>query len=164
VLPGVKEFLREAALHGLAGGGGLELRAIVRDGHILSVRAGVRHGDHHSLMVQSFDTEHMLAKHSPGEYLLTEVLLAGRIQGVASFDFGVGDGRFKQVWSNDVVPMFNIAHGVTKRGQMLAGLIKSNDAAKRYIKRSPKLLSRVQNARALGARLRGVAGLLFFAW
>jgi CelD/BcsL family acetyltransferase involved in cellulose biosynthesis len=159
----VTDFLRDAALHGLAGGGGLELRAIARDRHILSVRAGVRHGDHHSLMVQSFDTQHMLAKHSPGEYLLTEVLLSGRTEGVTSFDFGVGDGRFKQVWSNDVVPMFNIAHGVTRRGQILAGLIKSKDATKRYIKRSPKLRSKVQDARVLGARLRGVIGVFFLA-
>jgi CelD/BcsL family acetyltransferase involved in cellulose biosynthesis len=162
-LPGVKDFLRAATLHGLAGDGGLELRAIMRGGQILSVRAGVRHRDHHSLMVQSFDTEHILAKHSPGEYLLTEVLLAGRMQGVTSFDFGVGDGRFKQVWSNEAVPMFNIAHGLTKRGHMLAGLIKSKDAAKRYIKRNPRLFSMVQDARVLGAKLRGVAGLLFFA-
>ncbi len=162
-LPGVKEFLQEAALSGLSGEGGLELRAIARDGQILSVRAGVRHGDHHSLMVQSFDTEHALAKYTPGDYLLTEVLLAARMQGVTNFDFGVGDGRFKQVWSNGLVPMFNIAHGVTRKGRAMATLMQSKDAAKRYIKRNPRLFSAVQDARALNGKLRSLLGLLLMA-
>jgi CelD/BcsL family acetyltransferase involved in cellulose biosynthesis len=160
-LPGVKEFLREASLHGLSGDGGVEIYAIVRDGHILSVRAGVRHGEHLSFMVQSFDTDEALAKYTPSEFLLTEVMLAGRTQGVTNFDFGVGDGRFKQVWSNDLVPMFNIAQGVTKTGQMLASLMQSKDAAKRYIKRHPRLFSAVQDARALSARLKSLPGLIF---
>jgi CelD/BcsL family acetyltransferase involved in cellulose biosynthesis len=160
-LPGVKEFLREAALAGLPGEGGLEIHAIVRDGRILSVRAGVRHGDHLSFMVQSFDTEEALAKYTPSEFLLTEVLLAGRMQGVTNFDFGVGNGRFKQVWSNDLVPMFNIAHGVTKTGQLLASLMQSKDAAKRYIKRHPRLFSAVQDARALSAKLKSLPALIF---
>jgi CelD/BcsL family acetyltransferase involved in cellulose biosynthesis len=160
ILPGVKAFLREAALSGTAGEGGLEIHAIVRDGHILSVRAGVRHRDHLSFMVQSFDTDEALAKYTPSEFLLTEVLLAGRTQGVANFDFGVGDGRFKQVWSNDVVPMFNIAQGVTRTGQVMASLMQSKDAAKRYIKRHKRLFSAVQDARALGAKLRSLPGLI----
>lgn len=160
ILPGVKAFLRDAALSGAAGEGGLEIHAIVRDGHILSVRAGVRHRDHLSFMVQSFDTDQALAKYTPSEFLLTEVLLAGRMQGVTNFDFGVGDGRFKQVWSNDVVPMFNIAQGVTRTGQVMASLIQSKDAAKRYIKRHKRLFSAVQDARALGAKLRSLPGLI----
>lgn len=163
-LPGVKDFLREAALAGLCGEGGLEIYAIVRDARILSVRAGVRHRDNVSFMVQSFDTEEALSKYTPSEYLLTEVLLQGRMQGVTSFDFGVGDGRFKQVWSNRVVPMFNIALGVTKKGRMLAGLIKGMEVAKRNIKRNPRLFSTVQDARVLGAKLRSLVGLLFFAY
>lgn len=161
--PGVREFLRGAALSGLSGEGGLEMHAIVRNGRILSVRAGVRHRDHLSFMVQSFDTEEALAKYTPSEFLLTEVLLAARTQGVTSFDFGVGDGRFKQVWSNDLVPMFNIAHGVTKKGRMLATLAQGKDAAKRYIKRRPQLFSAVQDARVLGAKLKSLPGLLLFA-
>jgi CelD/BcsL family acetyltransferase involved in cellulose biosynthesis len=83
------------------------------------------------------------------------------MQGVTNFDFGVGDGRFKQVWSNDLVPMFNIAHGVTKTGQLLASLMQSKDAAKRYIKRHPRLFSAVQDARALSAKLKSLPALIF---
>ncbi len=162
-LPGVKSFLREAALQGLAGEGGLEMHALLREGKLISVRAGIRHRDHLSFMVQSFDADEALAKYSPSEYLLTEVMLAERMDGVTNFDFGVGDARFKQVWSNDVVALFNMAHGVSRKGQMLASLVQSKDAAKRYIKRNPRLFSAVRDARALSAKFKATAGLLFFA-
>jgi len=154
-LPGVKEFLLEAALSGLSGTGGMELRVFEVDGYPLSVRGGVRHGDHHSLMLQSFDDHNALSKYSPGECLLAEVLINNCKHGVTSFDFGVGDGRFKKVWSNGVVELFNLTHGASKKGQLHASLIRLTEAATRYIKRNPRLFSAVQEARALGARLRG---------
>jgi CelD/BcsL family acetyltransferase involved in cellulose biosynthesis len=155
--PGVKGFLREAALAGLSGAGGVELYALELNGQVLSVRAGVRHRGHLSFMVQSFDTEDPLAKYSPAEFLLHEMLAKAREQGLTSFDFGVGDGRFKQVWSNDVAQLFNIVHPVTKKGQLYAGLMRLKGAAIRSIKRNPRLFAAVQDARALSARLRGHA-------
>jgi CelD/BcsL family acetyltransferase involved in cellulose biosynthesis len=76
-------------------------------------------------------------------------------QGVTSFDFGVGDGRFKKVWSNDVVDLFNVTYAVTKKGQLYASVMQLSGAAIRYIKRNRRLFSAVQEARALSARLRG---------
>jgi CelD/BcsL family acetyltransferase involved in cellulose biosynthesis len=154
-VPGVKDFLRDAALSGLAGTGGMEMHAVEANGHLASVRAGARHQDHYAFMVQSFDTEDPLAKYSPSEYLMTEVLADSCKQGVASFDFGVGDGRFKKVWSNDLVPLFNVTHAVTKKGQLYASVMQLSGAAIRYIKRNPRLFSAVQEMRALTARLRG---------
>jgi CelD/BcsL family acetyltransferase involved in cellulose biosynthesis len=154
-LPGVKDFLRDAALSGLAGSGGMEMHAVEAHGRLASVRAGVSHRDHYSFMVQSFDTEDPLAKYSPSEYLMTEVLAESCQHGVTSFDFGVGDSRFKKIWSNDVVHLFNVTHAVTKKGQLYASVMQLSGAAIRYIKRNPRLFSAVQEARALTARLRG---------
>jgi CelD/BcsL family acetyltransferase involved in cellulose biosynthesis len=153
--PGVPEFLREAAMHGLSGTDGMEMRTFEVNGHPLSVRAGVRHGDHHSLMLQSFDSQNPLSKYSPGECLLAEVLMHGCKRGVTSFDFGVGDGRFKKVWANGVAELFNVAHAASNKGRLYAGLMQLTGAAARYIKRNPRLFSAVQEARALSARFRG---------
>ena len=98
-------------------------------------------------MVQSFDTEDPLAKYSPSEYLMAEVLADSCKQGVTSFDFGVGDGRFKKVWSNDVVHLFNVTYAVTKKGQLYASVMQLSGAAIRY-QRSPPLLGRAGGARA----------------
>jgi CelD/BcsL family acetyltransferase involved in cellulose biosynthesis len=154
-VPGVKDFLRDAALSGLAGTGGMEMHAVRANGHLASVRAGMRHRDHYAFMVQSFDTEDPLAKYSPSEYLMAEVLADSCKQRVTSFDFGVGDGRFKKVWSNDVVDLFNVTYAVTKKGQLYASVMQLSGAAMRYIKRNRRLFSAMQEARALSARLRG---------
>ncbi len=153
-LPGVKNFLRDAALSGLAGPG-MEMHAIEANGRLVSVRAGACHRDHYSFMVQSFDTEDALAKYSPSEYLMAEVLADSCKQGIFTFDYGVGDGRFKKVWSNDVAQLFNVTYAVTKKGQLYASFMRLSSAAIRYIKRNPRLFSAVQDARALSARLRG---------
>jgi CelD/BcsL family acetyltransferase involved in cellulose biosynthesis len=154
-LPGVEEFLREAALSGLSGTGGMEMRAFEVNSQPLSIRAGVRHGTHHSLMLQSFDSQNVLSKYSPGECLMAEVLSDSCKQGITSFDFGVGDDRFKKVWSNGLAELFNVTHAVSKKGRLYAGLMQLTGAAARYIKRNPRLFSVAQEARALSARLRG---------
>ena len=90
-VPGIKAFFRDAALRGLAGPEGLEFHALMLpDGRLLAVRAGARHQDQYALMVQSFDPDDPLAKYSPSEYLIAEVLADGCRRGFTDFDFGVG--------------------------------------------------------------------------
>jgi CelD/BcsL family acetyltransferase involved in cellulose biosynthesis len=67
----------------------------------------------------------------------------------------VGSNRFKKVWSNGVAELFNLAHAVSTKGRLYAGLMQLTGAAARYIKRNPRLFSAVQEARALSARFRG---------
>lgn len=153
--PGIKAFFQQAALKGLDGLGGVEMHALeVANGHLLAVRAGVRHQDQYSFMVQSFDTEDALAKYSPSECLIADVLAESCKHGFTAFDFGVGSNRFKKVWSNGVAELFNVTHAVSKKGRLYAGLMQLTGAAARYIKHNPRLFSAVQEARALSARLR----------
>ena len=154
--PGIKEFFRDAALRGIGGAEGMEMHALeAANGHLLAVRAGARHQDQYSLMVQSFDTTDPLAKYSPSEALIADVLAESCQRGFTAFDFGVGSSRFKQVWSNGIVELFNLTHAVGPRGQLYAGLVQLAGAAARYIKRTPRLFSAVQEARAFSARFRG---------
>jgi CelD/BcsL family acetyltransferase involved in cellulose biosynthesis len=108
-------------------------------------------------MVQSFDTEHPLAKYSPSEHLLHSVFAMSSVDGVTSFDFGVGENRFKKTWSNDVIKLFYVAHAATRAGQLYGSLMRLRLAAIRYVKRNPRLFSALQEARLLHARLRGRA-------
>ena len=154
--PGIKDFFRDAALRGLSGPGGMEFHALESpNGHLLAVRAGARHQDQYALMVQSFDADDPLAKFSPSEYLIAEVLADGCRRGFTDFDFGVGSSRSKKVWANGVVELFNVTHAVSPKGRLYAGLMQLTSAAARYIKRNPKLFSAVKEARALSARVRG---------
>lgn len=156
VLPGIEAFFRDAALRGLGGPEGMEFHALaLPDGRLLAVRAGARHQDQYALMVQSFDPDDPLAKYSPSEHLIAEVLADGCRRGFVDFDFGVGANRFKKVWANGAVELFNLTHAVSSKGRLYAGLMQLAGAAARHIKRNPKLFSAVQEARALSARIRG---------
>lgn len=157
VLPGVREFLREALLAGLDGRGGMEIHWMTVDGRVTSIRGGVRHGAQLSFMVQSFDTSDPIAKYSPSEFLLNELMAGAHAEGVNAFDFGVGDGRFKQAWSNGLVPLFNITRAATNKGRLYASVMRLERAVIRTIKRNPSLFGAVQDARASLARFRGVA-------
>jgi CelD/BcsL family acetyltransferase involved in cellulose biosynthesis len=149
---GIASFLREAALAGLAGQGGLELHGIEVEGDLVSVRAGVTHRDHHSLMITSFDPKHALAKYSPGEVLAHDVLENLRSRGVTSFDFGVGEGQHKQLWSNDGADLFNVTYAATARGFVIARLVRLRTKALRFIKGNEVLFGRAKALRSLLAR------------
>jgi CelD/BcsL family acetyltransferase involved in cellulose biosynthesis len=65
-----------------------------------------------------------LAKFSPSEYLIAEVLKDGCRHGFTNFDFGVGANRFKKVWSNGAVGLFNVTHAASAKGQLYAGMMR----------------------------------------
>ncbi len=154
--PGIKDFFRDAALRGLNGRGGMEFHAVASpNGHLLAVRAGARHQGQYAFMVQSFDADDPLAKYSPSEFLIAEVLADGCRRGFTDFDFGVGPNRSKKVWANGVAELFDLTYAVTAKGRLYAALMQLTGVATRYIKRNPKLFSAVQDARALKARVRG---------
>ncbi len=153
--PGIKAFFRDAALRGVHQPDGMEFHALASpDGHLLAVRAGARHQDQYALMVQSFDGDDPLARYSPSEYLIAEVLADACRRGFTDFDFGVGPNRSKKVWTNGVAKLFDVTYAINAKGRLYAGLMQLTGVAMRYIKRNPRLFSAVQDARALGARVR----------
>jgi hypothetical protein len=54
-----------------------------------------------------------------------------------------------------VAELFGLTRAVTAKGRLYVALTQLAGAAARYIKRNPRLLSAVQDARALSARVRG---------
>ena len=155
--PGVAAFLAQAATAGLDGRGGLEFHAIEVDGAIVSVRAGVTHHGHHSLMIQSFDTGHPLAKFSPSQVLVSKVMTCASARGVTGFDFGVGDSAQKQTWSNDLVELFDISYAATAKGWLAARLASGRTRVVRFVKHSDTLFRAFKAVRAWTGRHRGAS-------
>ncbi|MDQ0469385.1 GNAT family N-acetyltransferase [Labrys wisconsinensis] len=146
--PGTAAFLREAALAGLGGEGGLEFHGVEVGGAVIAVRGGLRHRDQFSLMVQSFDQEHPLARYSPGEMLLMGLIEECCARGVHQIDFGVGDARYKDTWSNAEVAMFDVTHPVTARGVAVALGARLRTALVRSIKQNKPLYESLKAWRA----------------
>ena len=152
--PNVREFLLHAALAGLESGSGLILHSLPRGREILAVRGVLRHGSHASLLVQSYDMDHALAHDSPGEVLFGGALAQDIADGVRELDLGVGVARYKDTWSNAVIPMFDATLPLTQAGRASAAAERARIASVRRIKGNTALYSALKSARAWIARMR----------
>jgi CelD/BcsL family acetyltransferase involved in cellulose biosynthesis len=152
-LPGVAAFLREAAAAGARTGNGLTLSSLSIDGEPIAIRGVMRHKDHRSFVVQSFDTEHRLSKLSAGEVLLAWVIRTALAEGTTLFDFGLGETPYKAVWSNGLIDMFDVFLPFTALGHVHVAAVESRRAVVRSIKRNPPLYKRLKRARTHMARI-----------
>jgi CelD/BcsL family acetyltransferase involved in cellulose biosynthesis len=154
VEPGVEGFIRDAGHSGLASGRPvIELYAIECDSETLALRAGVKHGGRFSCMFNSFTVgEH--ARHSPGQLLTSKVVADCADRGLEFFDLGVGEAYYKNLFCNEVEPLFDSFLPLTPLGRLAAATARAAYAVKGRIKRTPALWTAVQVYRRLIGRWR----------
>lgn len=145
--PGIAAFLRDASFAGAGRSTGLHWNVVDTATGVLAVQGLVRHGAQVSLMVQSFATSHALARYSPGEVLLADLLARSSRQGVAQVDFGLGDARYKTTWSNASTAMVDCVRPVTPIGHAAASLAHLRTATMRAIKGNDALYGALKTAR-----------------
>jgi CelD/BcsL family acetyltransferase involved in cellulose biosynthesis len=133
--PGAYEFLeRTACDFSHIGAGGIELHALMLDARIIAVYGGATHQGRFCGMFNSMEFDPAIARHSPGELLLSRLLVEKCRAGVTAFDLGVGEARYKTTWCETTEPLFDLYVPATVLGAVL-GLMKS---AKRHVKRGVK--------------------------
>ena len=117
------------------------------DGHIPAVAALSRKGDHVICQFASID-ETLVAEASPGELLFWLMIERLHREGVALFDFGIGDQTYKRSWC----PMETVQHDlflpVSGVGRLAAMASRSMTRTKVAIKSNRKLYSLIQRLRA----------------
>lgn len=74
--------------------GWLRLMVVLSRGEPVAFHFGMAHGGRFLWYKPSFDIR--LARQSPGEVLLRQLILAAREEGASCFDFGLGDEAFKR--------------------------------------------------------------------
>ncbi|WP_094556005.1 GNAT family N-acetyltransferase [Synechococcus sp. 1G10] len=87
-----RRFYREL-VRADACGGSLRFTQVLAGGRLIAAHFGFCHGGVFLWYKPSFDPA--LARRSPGEVLLRQLLLAARAEGAGRFDFGIGDEAFK---------------------------------------------------------------------
>ena len=97
---------------------------------------GVRHGTRFSGMLTSFTAEPDIARTSPGELLLGEVMSLHCAAGFTAFDLGIGEARYKESYCPDVEELFDSLVPASARGHLAARLERLRLQAKRAIKQS----------------------------
>ena len=131
----------------------VELHALRCGGRIVATLAGARRNGRFSGMLTSFAMDPDLARMSPGELLLSEVMRRACDEGLTAFDLGIGEARYKETYCPEVEPLFDSVVAVTLPGRIAAAAESVRLRAKRTIKQSSWAWPLAQRLRKLRAAL-----------
>ncbi|RST87328.1 GNAT family N-acetyltransferase [Aquibium carbonis] len=88
-----------------------------------------------------------LAAASPGDFLFFENIREACDEGLAVFDFSVGDEGYKRQWCDLETWQFDVAVPLTAKGHVAVGLRRGLVAVKRSVKSNPRLWNAVKALR-----------------
>lgn len=145
--PEQRAFIRAASRPGPNGTAAIVLYALSVDDVIVSTFGGAVDSHRISGMFLSFEDGHEAARYSPGDVLVSRVIADSCRRGLATFDLGVGEARYKRSFCDVTETLVDVVVPVTVRGRLSASLIRSALALKRRIKQSPRGMRWVALAR-----------------
>ncbi|NRP85149.1 hypothetical protein GFPCMMHI_01030 [Ensifer adhaerens] len=117
------------------------------EGHIAAVAALSRKGDHVICQFASID-EALVAEASPGELLFWLMIERLHREGVALFDFGIGDQNYKRSWCPMETTQHDLFLPISGIGHVAALAERSITRAKAAIKSNRQLYGFIQRLRA----------------
>ena len=135
--PEMRDFLLRACA---PRGRGIELHALRVSGRIVATYGGAGHGGQWSGMFNSITADEEIARSSPGDLLLMRIIDGCCRNGIARFDLGIGEARYKAALCDEAIALFDAYHPVTVKGRAYGALARLWLGAKRRIKRDPRLL------------------------
>jgi CelD/BcsL family acetyltransferase involved in cellulose biosynthesis len=130
-----------ALLMRLSGGDApvLELHALRVDERIIATFAGFSDGVRLSGLFLSHDMDPGVAASSPGELLIMEVVRDAIERGLAAFDLGVGEARYKNECCEITEALFDSALPISVAGRVAAAAFLAARRMKQRLKQSPRL-------------------------
>lgn len=152
--PGVRRFIEAAAIDRPANGEPvIELYALTVDDIIVATMGGIVGGGRFCAMFNSILSGRHAAQ-SPGEQLLIHLVRQCCERGLTTFDLGIGQSRYKNLFCHDAEPLFDSYLPLSPAGRLLALAYQACATAKRAVKQHPALWALVRSTRRLRARLR----------
>lgn len=149
--PGVRRFIEAAATEPRGTGERLiELYALMVDDIVVATIGGIASGGRFCAMFNSI-TQGRYAAESPGEQLLVHLVRQCCERGFETFDLGIGESRYKNLFCEDAEPLFDSHLPLSPAGRLLALGYAVGGGAKRAIKQHPMLWSIVRRLRRLRA-------------
>ena len=144
--PAMRAFLEQAAMDRRSERPAIELYALDLEGRPVATYVGTTQGERFSGMATSFDMASETVKTSPGELLLAELIRLKAREGVAVFDLGVGEARYKTTFCDDHDDLVDSFLPLTFKGRLFARIARTKRELKRLIKRSPAALKLAHRA------------------
>ena len=118
----------------------LELYSLDVAGESVATYVGAVQAGRFSGMATSFAMDSEVAKTSPGEILLIELIKLKCREGTTVFDLGVGEARYKTTICNERDELVDSFLPLTAKGHAFAAIARAKRWAKRRIKASPVAL------------------------
>jgi CelD/BcsL family acetyltransferase involved in cellulose biosynthesis len=154
--PGVREFIAAAATERLdEGRPAVELYAMSVGDIIVATAGGLVADGRFCTMFNSM-IRGELAQKSPGLLLLFNLVRMACERGLDTFDLGVGEAHYKDMFCDEPEPLFDSFLPLTALGTAYAMAARSAYHVKRHVKQSRGLWRAVQMLRHARARLRSV--------
>jgi CelD/BcsL family acetyltransferase involved in cellulose biosynthesis len=151
--PCVRRFIEAAAAECPIGGAPpIELYTLSVDGIVVATMGGIVSGGRFCAMFNSIAFGHY-APQSPGEQLVLRLVRRCCERGLATFDLGIGEARYKSLFCGDVEPLFDSFLPLTAKGRLLGFALRLSAAAKRAVKQRRPLWALVGRLRRWRARL-----------
>jgi CelD/BcsL family acetyltransferase involved in cellulose biosynthesis len=146
-------FLRAAALAGLAEGRpAIELHALMLGDRIVAAFGAAVDDILCCGMFTSFDADPAIARASPGELLMLEVIHFQCGQGRRAFDLGVGEARYKNSLCDEVEELVDVTLPITARGRIYVARADGLLRLKGLAKQTPWLWNAVGRLQAWRAK------------
>ena len=151
--PGVRRFIEAAATEQISGfDPPIELYALSVNDIIVATMGGIVGGGRFCAMFNSI-VQGPIAIESPGEQLIVNLVRSCCARGLATFDLGIGEARYKTLFYGDAEPLFDSYLPLSAAGRLLAVAFRIGAVVKRAVKQHPSLLAVVRAARRLRAWL-----------
>jgi CelD/BcsL family acetyltransferase involved in cellulose biosynthesis len=141
-----------AFLEALGSSGALDLYTLRCGGRIAAIYGGLPHRGHWYGLINSFDQAREIARCSPADLLLREIVVDLARRGMKSFDLGIGEARYKSALCDETVDLVDAFVPVSAQGHALALFETARLAAKREIKQRPWAYSLATKLRERTAR------------
>lgn len=152
--PAMRAFLDRLSRPASNGKPWLELYGLTLSGRIIATYAGAVHRGRFSAMVNSFNSNSEIAKSSPGDLLLMKLLARQCDRGLASFDLGIGEARYKATYCDAAIPLFDVALAFGVKGRIFAACDALATRLKLAIKKNPRLFATLRRWKRGVSRIR----------
>jgi CelD/BcsL family acetyltransferase involved in cellulose biosynthesis len=146
--PGVEDFIRNACLTPVAGGGRvIDIHALECDDEVIAIFAGVADGHRFSMMFNTY-TMSENSRYSPGLILIRSIIdhYAGR--GYRALDLGIGSDDYKLLFCKNDEPIFDCFIPLSLRGRAAAAAMSGINRTKRLVKHNQALFHLAQKLRS----------------
>jgi CelD/BcsL family acetyltransferase involved in cellulose biosynthesis len=148
--PGVQAFLRSGtALRQDDGRRPISLFVMKASERVLAVFGGIIHRGRFTGMFTSFDGDPAVARLSPGELLLMNLVRLMCEEGIETFDLGTGDTAYKTSYCGVEEPLFDTLLPTSIKGYAASAVMGAGLSIKRRIKANDHAMALLANGRRL---------------